>query len=936
MILTSRIRKALYSLCLIYLTTPTGVHSSVLLTGNADPATNTTFTFALQAYAGTSAGENFYVGAQTSGTGQEYSLSQISRSNTQFTPLAPEHVSLNNGLVSINPLNNKGIALLSILAAPGDNFLGLTDRPIVVTVDAPANVYLIDSMKNGISMLSADNLKDANQAVTAGIVSVSATQGLPAAIFAAVKAAGGNFGDVGSGIALVNFGEQSINKVKLRFLEQIDAQNGGKTPARAIALDRTSSVVAIGGALAAMTNVVDIHWSQSLTRFYVIMQITAGAGGGRALVVGRVAPNGQITFEPIAPDAVFTGTNGIVGTFGAGTQVSLHKVRTMKTTTALDYVVVVGGNGAPAATQNTVYALPVASFFNRNKQIVNPVLHGTLANKNVAPTELFEEGTYKAFARREITTVATAPADIFTTDAVPGNIPAKVGGGALAAGNIDDIIVSGDTVFAVVSTPADATQLPGVFYSQAIFNNLGQIASWTSWQRVAGTAQAVFGAGYDTMLGNYTLMFENGGSVNTMRRTVWGYGDTQELGPLSFLLGSEFPKEKGGIQGLFDYPLNAPALNDISALIATGLDKIVLVETGRLNGSGAFVPNAGSAFIENKQVFTNGTLDANVNAQTVVISGGVLNEIGPVIAAEFAAGSGGSTGFLFAGGINGLAVLNNPDGSGWPLASQLTNNFTGLVNGMSFKKVGNYSFVRKLVCDKNFLYVLTDTVLDRLDLDTPGFPATRIAEAALLPGVSEKGALLDVIVSGNFALLGADNGLFRVGDSADISTATNQDDVAWTGVVVPQGAGPITQLITLSSTGRAQDVALGAGGLVYALRGYQTLAQVNRFAIAPTDVNPIDANTVLPLHDIPIKDVFSSFIFFGNYANHFATNGALNLHSRNRDLTIPPLVRSGLTRRNFVTLPLDLVNASTVVRLARESASGSWMVAGDFGLQLNE
>src|SRR5690606_14554103 len=91
----------------------------------------------------------------------------------------------------------------------------------------------------------------------------------------------------------------------------------------------------------------------------------------------------------------------------------------------------------------------------------------------------------------------------------------------------------------------------------------------------------------------------------------------------------------------------------------------------------------------------------------------------PIIAAELA--SDGTNGWLFVGGSHGVAVLSAADGNGWDITTGLGPDFAGLSAGMSFKQFGSYSFVRKIMHDGDFLYILTDQVLDRIDL-TQGNP----------------------------------------------------------------------------------------------------------------------------------------------------------------------------------------------------------------------
>ncbi len=928
-----------------------GALGLTVLSGTPDTPSTQTFNFFIQAHKQSIINHNFYVGALAANTGNDFSVAYIPRNNNQFVALAPEQVRFNAQAVQANPLFNAGIAFMDILATEG--FASLEDRLAVVTTNSPTKVYVISNIHVPANLLVAgtDPLNDANGAVTSGIVSIASTAGGASGIFAAVKPNGGNFGASGSGIALVSTIQVTADNIKQLRIGQINAQAGGLTTVRAAPLDTTSTVLAIGGNLASITNVIDMTWHAPLQRLYIALQVTAGAGvanGARALAVARVGKDGQIIFENFAPDAVFQNTLGIAGTFGANTQQSLYKVRTFRSSTGLDFVVVLGGNGAPGSNQNTVYALPLVNAINSDRVVTNEDIQGTLASKNAAPQDLFASGTYQVSIGRALPTPATTASDTYTTTHTLANAPALVGGGALATGNIDDLFITGDTVFAVVGTAADATQVPGIFYSQALFNDLGQLQTWSSWQRVAGTAQAIFGASFDPTLGNFNLMTgADINSINTVQRTTWGTGDAQELQPLNTLLGEQFALAQGGIQALFDIPRNTPGMRDISALIATGNATIALIQTGLTSASGAFIPTGGTGlatgFGAGKQTFPTGTITAHPETRFIAISGGALNAVGPITSAEITAVASTSTipqGYLFVGGTHGVAVLSNPNGTGWNGVTGLTDNFQGLTTGMTFQLVGNYSFVRKIVADGTFVYILTDHQLDRIDLSTgqlaPNFIPTTVAESKSLGGVGAHGALLDVVVSGKFAVLATDNGLFRVGNDADISVALTPDHVAWTPMAVPEQVGPPRKLIALSATGRPQDIATGSGGNLYVLDAYQFIAVANRYNIAPADTSSITNSTMLPFRDIRVKNILSYYIGFGGYANNFITDGALKLHSRDRNLLQSPFVQSGTTTPTFVELPLKIENASTIVRLLRSSASGSWLIAGDFGLQINE
>lgn len=597
-------------------------------------------------------------------------------------------------------------------------------------------------------------------------------------------------------------------------------------------------------------------------------------------------------------------------------------------------MVVVGGNGAFATTQSNVYALPLVNNTNATN-VVDMTTQGTLANKNVPPTQYFAQGTQRLL-HRGVIVPATTPADIFTSDSIPANNPAIVGAGPLAAGPIEDLIIVGDTVFVRVVTPA-AGQNPGIFYSQALLDDQGQIASWTQWQRAAGTIQPVFGFGYNDAQATITMMFgANTASINTVQRTQWAEGNAAGMYPLSVTLAGQFPLVDGGIQGFFDVPQNAPGLNDISVIMATGVNNVALIQTGQ-NNAGTFSPVVGAAF-ENPQLFTEGTLTADANAYVVVISGGALQEVGPLVGAEIATnGPGGDQGYLFVGGAGGLAVLTDQNGQGWNTAVGLGQQFAGLTQGMSFKQVGDYPFINSLTYDDNFLYVVTDTQVYRLDLTDPTFPATTIATLESI-GQTAQGTFFDGIFSDKFALLATNNGLFRVGDGNNIQTALTPTDVGWVPVIVPEGYGPVIYLQGISTTGRSQDVARGQGGAVYALSAYlgKYRAQVNRYRVNPVDTSVVDETTITPVGDLTYQNTLTSFINFGGPRNLFTTDGAFDAGASNRDLIENPYIKAGRYKKSFVTIPVNVAEGSAFAAIVRNSTLGSWLIAGDMGLRVNE
>jgi len=879
----------------------------------------------------------FYVGTGVPGA-QSYALAYLPRGAEEFVALAPENAHI-NGFADKNPLYDMQILHLVLL---GENY-----RPVVVPDGQFKNrAFFVDSFTNAekVEMLATEPLVTPAGEETKSIVGLAANNNDRGGfVFAAItNKDDDSFGSLDSGIALlaahfVDVGEGDQKSSRFVFNQL----------SRATDFNNTIDQLKIGGNVIFTSPAVDMHWDNYLSRLYIAVQLksgNAGSDGIKALVVGRMV-NNQLVFESIAPDAVFSGTNKIVGAIGSQVEVSLHKVRTMLTSTSLNYVIVLGGNGDAASTKRSVFALPLVSDTS------NQSAHGTLAKKDSVPQDVYGQEYPYRFISRGFKTAATVPADAVTSD----DGAAKVGGGPLQEGDIQDIFVMDDAVFVSV-LQADAGFRPGVFYSRAIFDSLGRVISWTAWQRASGAVNdPIFGASLEHASANFLYLTgsdpSDPNSIKTVKRTDWGGGDDQGLAFLNKSLAAVFPRERGGITGLFDMQLSTTALDNISLLIATGCQTVALAQTSTSNGG--IEPIVGDIFETNKIEFLNGTIDQDlpdsIDPRLVIISGGDLSKIGFIRAAQIAAAD--QKAWLFVGGDCGLAVLRREtDGIGWNASPGLGSGFDGLKAGTSFKIIGDYRNVRKLLYDDDYLYVLTDRKLDRIDLANSDFSTgdlsvVTVADPQVIPGLDSTTPLFDVIVSEKFALLATGAGLFRIQNGKDVAMVESGGD--WQQVVVADWCGPITQLVAISTTVKPQDVARYQGGNVYALAAYvgKNRAQVNRFAIAPVEGSVVDNNTVKPFPDIFVKNTISYFVSFGLFRDWIATDGAIFFHEINRFLCDNPIVqvlwahaRSGvrfLADKN-PALPIILENTCYLWPLLRNSATGSWLLAGNNELYINE
>jgi len=326
--------------------------------------------------------------------------------------------------------------------------------------------------------------------ITAGIISIAASN---THAFAAIKENGGVFGAGNSGIALVK-----IEKDDTISLVQTDAQNGSGTIKRAQLVNETTPELIITGENIGTDILVSdpsatLYWDEKLQRLYIGMSglktsvDTEQNAGIRSIIVARVEPTTQtcrkiptsdrLLFQAIAPNTAFekkdsTVSNQIVGIIHESSETptafiaGVHNLRVMHTSTKKHYLIINGGiqenDTNTTSPGNLIFALPLVYDPTQTNT------HGTLADIN-NPTFMDP---------------AKNPGDLYRSN----DQEALVGVGPLPLfpdSEITDIVVVGDTVFVSTDTDQGLNTDPGIFYSQAQFDENGVIYRWSPWSKRA-------------------------------------------------------------------------------------------------------------------------------------------------------------------------------------------------------------------------------------------------------------------------------------------------------------------------------------------------------------------------------------------------------------------------------------------------------------------
>ncbi len=939
------------------------MHSAIILEGDSVDLTMS-FSHPIKEHALGASGF-FYVAANQIGA-KNFAIATTGANGHKFYPLAPEKVVLENNASADNPLFDAQIDHMTLMygAAMASLSGELFDCIAAVKHSEPATIYLIDSiLSNRIDLLAARDIKDATGVdVTQGIVNMTSCN--DTMIYAAVKAHDTDiFGQGPSGIAAIARGqvkgkEDEPTSMKLGQLDTCQTSSLSHNNPRAAELNNQSPVLHVGNStVSILNNSVDLHWCNNIHCLYTALTINAQGAeneGGQAIAVGAWGPVSMKTednkeimrtifvFRGLTFPSVFApNVNNIVGGIGSNINVSIHQIRSLLTTTVLNYLVILGGLGMPNQTRRMVYALPLvkcASSYN-----------GMLAKKDAIPRTFYHSGFPSRIDERGFIDPATNPGDLFTAD----DSQVQVGHGPMTEGDITHILTYNDAVYALVPV-ADQGHTAGIFHSQALFDNLGRIKEWTSWSRVGGNfADHIFGAALNQLTGNFFMLTGNSvDAINTVKSTIWAIGDSQGSLTMTEWLNSIFPTKNGGIQGLYDIPVITPGLNHISLLIATGPDQVALVQTG-IQENGIFIPFGKDQLAHDPVSFENGAIDQTLSGScnAIALSGGALKELGIIKTATITRFN--NAGYLFVGGTNGLAVLVNAQGYSWDTSIGLGNNMAGLAQGTEFKQIGSYKFIRKLFCDdeQGLLYVVSDTSFDCINIQESNFITGKLSVNTLAAvgnvPLGNHDTILDAVASRSLGIIATSIGLFRNGPHTDVRTATTSAQVGWEPVNLPEGLCTAKQILSITQTGRLQDLTTGVGGNIFILDTDQGRhqAMVHRFTINTQGLNEDYQYLIEEFPDIFIKDIASYFVQFAGYRTWIYSDGSLFFQERDKNRSdeiiftlLPPYVLSGLRfgGNKEEIIPISLQGTDIIQPIVRSSASGSWLLARNNMLSVNE
>ncbi len=712
----------------------------------------------------------FYVGLEKGD--DVFTLSKISRysgqSPTQFTGIAPS---------SLFAVTIEFLALSCIDGAAA-RLVGVRAEDFVIK-RGRKKVFILKN--DDTSASESSNLNDANGETSAGVVGVAASS---THIVAPVRPNSGNeFGDTDSGLALVTINSD----LSLTIKDATTGLNGNK----ARKLDKSSDE--FDGNTNDVTIIDDkpqILYDKQLNRFYVGISMKTNTNNSdiaKSVVVARIntSANNELTLQAIAPNSATSSGDDeqIVLAKVDSDQLTLavKKLGILHASTGPSYLIVSGGSSDGSDKGNTVYALPLVDNPS------NATAHGTLANKDVA------------LVSGKFTTAATTDTEIpkaSDNDAFVGRSELPIE----ASQCISDMMVIGDTVYVSTNVDVNSTNEPGIFYSQALFDETGKIIAWTPWTKKALPFNAFPGQKlpgdathdgkvkfFQVDLVNGKIWFVEGTTGQVVGTTSWETPrNTSTDTPLVDQLNATM---RTGIYAVLDLDQSTRGIcGQTTARYALfgGADTVAFVRSSQAQSPAINSPQTVPTDFSTPENFKLSALPKDACCCQTVEYSRQLNE-------------DGNQNYFFAGTKTGLFVFADTNKDGFTISGSVNAlNAAPFANGVWHKASNITGSVLAVKTTGNTLYVLTQEVGTTLkstvyrinfatNVDTMFASPTIIAQTGTAPlaGVElfyDIGIISVDMDNGSQEqlVLATNNGLYQSTRTGGVQAATSSANALWT------------------------------------------------------------------------------------------------------------------------------------------------------------
>ncbi|MCK4265333.1 hypothetical protein KAW80_03175 [Candidatus Babeliales bacterium] len=592
---------------------------------------------------------SLYVGSNGQGGGDgNYALSYAGRSDTSFTALATD-----------TDVTGSSIRTIALLRTGGNN--SAATHVAFITTNTARTVHSLNISNKTIQTASTDSnlhLTDAIGAVANGLTYMTTSSNH---IFVRT---------VGSiGFEHDNFVNGIANIRNNPF-----ATIQGDSTTSSTLLSRISPPVYEAARLNSLT-VSDMYWDPDIERLFITCTVDVATGNvGYALVKGfintdianpddddtikleRILDDGVTdasdTTAHYSPRAIDDSTIFAYNNTGgaASTKITLHKVRVMTTSTNLKYLIV---NGAIASGAdiggNQVHSLRISYTGEGDIRPGDVIRHDTYYETHLT-------NNYNNADHILSLTVGSAAAPWPNTQTVT------------------DMVVIDDVVYISNATGnRSATNDPGLWKSQAMFNHEGIIVAWTPWERVYPTTGSTFPQTSEDQIPFFEVDANTGkiwsGDANgtTISRLKWklpaDLSPTTDDGTLQRQLIQELAQ---GCFCVLDLPNETPGMGNVnntdnSIAIFGGLEKVIFARAsqGNLNYT---TPNT--------------SFDLDANFKSTDENDGLFG-VGAIRALGYSYNKTNLKGYFFAGTDIGLFAYAKGTGAGFNASTGLDTLASG-------------------------------------------------------------------------------------------------------------------------------------------------------------------------------------------------------------------------------------------------------------------
>lgn len=458
---------------------------------------------------------------------------------------------------------------------------------------------------------------------------------------------------------------------------------------------------------------------------------------------------------------------------------------------------------------------------------------------------------------------------------------------------IETLQVVGDSVYVQDKVRA------GIYSYRALFNEDGSIGGWCEGEKISSAEGE--NVRFISGMKAYSWYGVRGDSSYSYNQTVWE-SSTDSIAEFVDAVNQSLPQDISGVQGLSSLVCNK-LYQPRDLLVATGYEHAVY---GHIAGEASKV----------------------MSAQVVA-----LPDAGALVTAEVAGVLGGGQEWLLLGGVGGLYGYASSDGSGFGVIDGIDDLFT---SERSWRKIGDFSFVRKVVKDKteeDLVYVVTSQGVYKTRINQSSFTSPQVEkvfDSSIIGGRFDY--VSDLIVDREFAIVGTSKGLYVIEDMNDPSKTYK--------LHLDGTVGSVAQITALKGSKDFDNVYILSNNQQRQMSSVHRIVVRNKECKLFADCTHQHGNSEFGIR--------GAFLSMESTCSSFFSNGSWNVKmnypykdERRSIMCYSSGIRSGVdtirtaNRNNLQSMYLSCVEGSqNIGGMVHNSALGCWIIFGDFGLRI--